>query len=113
MKALLIAYRLYLMGYKKIESDNEVPTDYSLLKEKDDQYPITVFGLNKPISSNKISKYLNSEFYHYLTIYKNTKNYGLPYKTFFDAPHWLLDLIDRFNTINEEYNRYKAIKGLL
>jgi hypothetical protein len=102
------------MGYRKIESDNEVPTNYSLLKEKnDDPYPITVFGLNKPISSNKISKYLNTEFYHYLTIYKNTKNYGLPYDNWLDAPHWLLHLIDKFDSINEEYSRYKAIKGLL
>jgi hypothetical protein len=105
---------LYLIGYRKIESDNEVPQDYSLVKEKDnDPYPITIFGLNKPISSNKISQYLNSEFYHYLGIYKNVKNYGLPYNNWFDAPHWLLDLIDKFNDINEEYERYKKIKGFI
>jgi hypothetical protein len=103
-----------LIGYRKLESDSEVPTNYSVLKEKeDDPYPITVFGLSKPISSNKISKYLNSEFYHYLTIYKNTKNYGLPYDNWLDSPHWLLNLIDRFDSITEEYNRYKAIKGIL
>jgi hypothetical protein len=100
-----------LIGYRKIESDSEVPTDYSLLK--DDPYPITVFGLSKPISSNKISKYLNSEFYHYLTIYKNTKNYGLPYDNWFSSPRWLLNLIDRFDSVSEEYNRYKTINGLI
>jgi hypothetical protein len=105
---------LYLTGYRKLESDNEVPADHSLLKEKeDDPYPITIFGLNKPISSNKISKYLNEEFYHYLNIYKNTKKFGLPYDNWFYAPHWLLNLIDRFDDINEEYNRYKTIKGLI
>jgi hypothetical protein len=112
MKALLVAYRLYLTGYRKIESDNEIPSDYSTLKD-DDPYPITVFGLTKPISSNKISQYLNSEFYHYLTIYKNTKSYGLPYDNWLNAPRWLLNLIDKFDTINEEYNRYKTIKGIL
>jgi hypothetical protein len=102
-----------LTGYRKLESDNEVPTNYSLLKDENDPYPITIFGLNKPISSNKINKYLNSEFYHYLMIYKNIKNYGLPYKTFFDAPTWLLNLIDKFDSINEEYERYKKIKGII
>jgi hypothetical protein len=105
---------LYLIGYRKIESDNEIPQDYSLLKEKDDDpYPITIFGINKPISSNKISSYLTTEFYHYLTIYKNTKNYGLPYDNWLDTPSWLLNLIDKFDSINEEYSRYKTIKGIL
>jgi hypothetical protein len=103
-----------LVGYRKIDSDSEVPSDYSVLKEKEDEpYPINIFGLNKPISSNKISHYLNTKFYHYLKIYKNIKNYGLPYKTFFDAPYWLLDLIERFDAITEEYNRYKTIKGII
>jgi hypothetical protein len=102
-----------LIGYKKIESDNEVPADYSILKDNNDPYPITVFGLNKPISSNKISQYLNSEFYHYLNIYKNIKKFGLPYDNWLNAPHWLLNLVDKFDDINEEYNRYKAIKGII
>jgi hypothetical protein len=114
MKTLSIAYRLYLVGYRKLESDNEVPTNYSLLKEKEDEpYPITIFGISKPISSNKISHYLNPEFYYYLEIFKNIKRYGLPYDNFLNAPHWLLNLIDRFDSITEEYNRYKAIKGIL
>jgi hypothetical protein len=72
-----------------------------------------IFGLNKPISSNKISNYLNFNFYHYLTIYKNIKNYGLPYNNWLDAPKWVLDLIDRFDAVTEEYNRYKLSKGIL
>jgi hypothetical protein len=103
-----------LAGYRKLESDSEVPENYSLLREQeDDPYPITVFGLSKPVSSNKVSQYLNSTFYHYLAIYKNIKNYGLPYDNWFNAPSWLLDLVDRFDSISEEYNRYKAIKGIL
>jgi hypothetical protein len=103
-----------LVGYRKLESDSEVPTDYSVLKEKeDDPYPVSIFGLNKPISSNKISHYLNPAFYHYLTIYKNIKSFGLPYDNWLDAPKWLLNLIDKFDLISEEYNRYKAIKGIL
>jgi hypothetical protein len=74
---------------------------------------LTIFGIDKPISSNKIHKYLNEEFYHYLTIYKNIKNYGLPYINWFFAPEWLLNLIDFFDDIKEEYIRYKAIKGLV
>jgi hypothetical protein len=105
---------LYLIGYKKIGSDDEAPSNYSILKEKeDDPYPIIIFGLNKPISSNKISQYLNFEFYHYLMIYKNVKSFGLPYKSWFDAPYWLLDLIDKFDDVNEEYERYKKSKGYL
>jgi hypothetical protein len=99
------------MGYKKIESDNETPPDYSAVKG-DDPYPITVFGLRKPVSSGKIGGYLNAEFYHYLGIYKNVKNYGLPYGTWFDAPRWMLELIDRFDAVTEEYTRYKAVKGI-
>jgi hypothetical protein len=104
-----------LVGYRKLESDSEVPADHSLLKEKeDDPYPITVFGLSKPLSSNKISKYLNAEFYHYLNIYKNTKNFGLPFKgTWLDNPKWVLTLVHLFDGINEEYERYKAIKGII
>jgi hypothetical protein len=100
------------MGYRKLESENEVPSDYSTVKE-DDPYPITVFGLNRPISSNKISLYLNSEFYHYVNIYKNTKKFGLPYDNWLDAPRWLLNLIDRFDSVTEEYTRYKAVKGYI
>jgi hypothetical protein len=98
-----------LVGYRKIESNSDIPPNYSTLKD-DDPYPITVFGLSKPISSNKINNYLTTEFYHYLQIYKNTKSFGLPYDNWFDAPHWLLDLIDKFDTINDEY---KLLKGLL
>jgi hypothetical protein len=103
---------LYLTGYKKIESGADVPQNYSLLKE-DDPYPVTVFGLQRPVSSNKIPGYLTSEFYHYLTVYKNVKRYGLPYDTWLDAPNWLLDLVDRFDAVTEEYNRYKTAKGIL
>jgi hypothetical protein len=46
-------------------------------------------------------------------LYKNIKNYGLPYKSFFDAPVWLLDLIETFDNIDEEYSRYKAAKGII
>jgi hypothetical protein len=113
MKTLLIAYRLHLTGYKKIESDDGVPADCSLVKEKDDPYPVSVFGLDKPIPSNKIGNYLAAEFYHYLAVYKNTKNYGLPYKSWLDAPRWLLDLTDRFDSVNEEHKRYKTMKGIL
>jgi hypothetical protein len=112
MTALLMAYRLHLIGYKKIESDTETPADYSTVKD-DDPYPIIVFGLNKPVSSNKIGRYLNSEFYHYLKIYKNIKNYGLPYDNWLNAPKWILDLIDKFDSVTEEYNRYKLSKGII
>jgi hypothetical protein len=73
MKSLLVAYRLYLMGYRKLESDNEVPADYSRVKE-DDPYPITVFGLSKPISSSKISRYLNPSFIIMSTFTKTLKS---------------------------------------
>jgi hypothetical protein len=104
-----------LAGYRKLESDSEVPENYSLLREReDDPYPITVFGLSKPVSSNKVSQYLNSTFYHYLTIYKNIKSFGLPFKgTWLDNPKWVLTLVHLFDDINEEYNRNKAIKGIL
>jgi hypothetical protein len=90
------------MGYRKIESDADVPPNYSTLKD-DDPYPISVFGLSKPISSNKINNYLTPEFYHYLNIYKNTKSFGLPYDSWFDAPKWLLNLIDKFDAVRDEY----------
>jgi hypothetical protein len=112
MKALLIAYRLHLTGYRRIESDDEAP-EASPLKENDDPYPITVFGLGEPVSSGKIGRYLTGEFYHYLRIYKNVKNYGLPYGAWLDAPGWLLDLVDRFDGVTEEYGRYKAAKGIV
>lgn len=100
-----------MVGHRKIESDDDVPQNHSLLKD-DDPYPIVVFGIKKPVPSTKIGKYLNSEFFHYLSIYKNVKNYGLPYKTFLDAPQWLLDLIDKFDAVTEEYNRYALSKRL-
>jgi hypothetical protein len=101
---------LYLTGYRKYEG--EVSQGYSVTSN-DDPYPLTIFGLDKPISSNKISTYLTEEFYHYLVIYKNIKNYGLPFASWYDAPYWLLNLIDTFDDIKEEYSRYKAIKGLI
>jgi hypothetical protein len=108
----LIAYRLYLIGYKKITDGTSVPRNHSVLKD-DDPYPITVFGLDKPLSSNKIGNYLNGTFYHYLMIYKNIKRHGLPYKNWLDAPYWLLDLVDKFDGVSEEYARYRTIKGIV
>jgi hypothetical protein len=101
------------MGYRRIESGDETPADYSTVREKDDPYPVSVFGISKPVSSAKIGAYLSGEFYHYLRIYKNVKRYGLPYNNWFDAPPWLLDLVDRFDGVNEEYGRYKALKGII
>jgi hypothetical protein len=46
-------------------------------------------------------------------LYKNIKNYGLPYDNFPDAPSWLLELIDSFDAVKEEYTRYKTIKGII
>jgi hypothetical protein len=100
------------MGYRKAESD-EAPQNYSLLNEKeDDPYPVTVFGLNNPLSSNRISKYLTPEFYYYINIYRNIKSFGLPYNNWIDSPKWLLDLINRFDDISEEFQRYKKVKNL-
>jgi hypothetical protein len=98
------------MGYRRIEADSETPANYSLLT--DDPYPITIFGLTKPISSNKISKYLTPEFYHYAEIYKNVKNYGLPWN-WLTAPRWLLEMINQFDDISDEYYKYKHIRGIL
>jgi hypothetical protein len=101
------------MGYNRIEGGDDVPQGHSSLEEHDDPYPVVVFGLNKPLSSGRIGNYLTGEFYHYVKLYRRVKNYGLPYRTWLDAPHWLLDLIDRFDGINEEYKRYKASKGIM
>jgi hypothetical protein len=100
------------MGYRKIESDNDIPPDYSTLKD-DDPYPINIFGLSKPISSKKIDDCLTTDFYHYLNIYKNTKQFGLPYHSWIDAPKWLLTLFHSFTDIENEYERYKKVKGLI
>jgi hypothetical protein len=72
-----------------------------------------VFGLENPVSSGKIGRYLTGKFYHYLELYKNIKRYGLPYRNWLDAPRWLLKLVDRFDDVSEEYNRYKAVKGIV
>jgi hypothetical protein len=99
------------MGYRKIENDNEVPLSHSVLKE-DDPYPIIIFGLSKPLSSNKISKYLTPEFYYYVDIYRNIKSFGLPFKgSWLDNPGWVLTLVHFFDDIKEEYNKYKKLKG--
>jgi hypothetical protein len=71
-----------------------------------------VFG-EKTISDSKIGNYLNSEFYHYLMIYKNVKSFGLPYHNWLDSPKWLILLIHLFDEINEEYDRYKKLKGFI
>jgi hypothetical protein len=100
------------VGYRKIESDNEVPQNYSLIDN--DPYPITIFGLSKPISSNKISNYLNENFYYYLDIYINIKSFGLPFKgTWLDNPKWIIKLVSIFDDISEEYDRYKKSKGYI
>jgi hypothetical protein len=103
MKALLLAYRLHLIGYRKVESDEETPGGFFALKKDDDPYPIMVFGVVNPIPSNKIGKYLTAEFYYYLKIYKNVKNYGLPYQNWLDAPRWVLELVDKFDSVTAEY----------
>jgi hypothetical protein len=112
MTALLTAFRLKLIGYRRVESDTEVPPNYSEFKA-DDPYPVIVFGLSKPISSHRIHEYLTPGFYHYLGIYRNVKNYGLPFTNWLDAPRWVLTLIDRFDDVSEEYERHKKSKGLI
>jgi hypothetical protein len=103
MKTLLIAYRLHLTGYRRIEGEDETPGGHSTLKSDEDPYPIMIRGIEKPIPSNKIGKYLTSDFYYYLRIYKNVKNYGLPYQSWLDAPRWMLDLVDKFDSVTEEF----------
>jgi hypothetical protein len=102
------------MGYRKIENDTEIPLDYSVLKEKEDPYPVLVFGLSKPLSSNKISNYLTPGFYYYVDIYRNIQSFGLPLNgTWLDNPKWVLTLVHFFDDINEEYTKYKKVKGYI
>jgi hypothetical protein len=70
-----------------------------------------VFGISKPIPSNKIGTYLNDSFYYYLNIYKNIKRFGLPYDNWTLSPKWLLKMIDVFDEIQNEYERYKISNG--
>jgi hypothetical protein len=101
------------MGYRKIESDSEeVPQGFTVTKESD-PYPIEIFGVGT-MSDSKIGKYLTSEFYYYVTIYKNTKSFGLPFPgTWLNNPTWVLTLAQLFDDINEEYRKYKKSKGYI
>jgi hypothetical protein len=99
------------MGYKKVDSD-DIPAGYEAVKFSE-PYPVSIFGERKPIADTSIGKYLNTEFYYYLNIYRNIKLFGLPYKSWLDCPRWLLYLLHLFDDIEKEYEKYKLSKKLI
>jgi hypothetical protein len=100
------------MGYRRLD-DDEGGKNIKTSDTDNEPFPVIVFGLNKPVSSNKIGKYLTGSFYYYLDIYKNINRFGLPFDKWTDSPQWLLKLVDMFDEIKDEYGAYKKAKGLI
>jgi len=100
------------LGYRKTES-NDAPTGYKSASamNDDDVYPISIFGEEKPIPNNKLGRYINSDFFYYNGIYENNKRFGFPYKDWFDAPHWVLELHELFENTDKEYEIHLMNKG--
>jgi hypothetical protein len=101
------------MGYRRLENDDgkDVATDDGV--DIDEPFPVMVFGLSKPIPSNKIGKYLTDSFFYYLNIYKNINRFGLPFDQWTDSPKWLLDMVHWFDDIKNEYEGHKKAKGFV
>ena len=96
------------MGYRKLEGA-DIPSGYKATTPNE-PYPITIFNEEKPISDNKICKYIGDEFNYYLNIYENIKTFGLPQKDWTQAPHWLLEMCKMIKSIENEYESYQIQK---
>jgi hypothetical protein len=61
------------------------------------------------IPDNKISKYLNDEFFYYNNIYENICNFGLHCK-WTDSPSWVLDLYYLFKQVDKNFEIHQLNK---
>jgi len=96
------------MGYRRAETVDAIPIreNKTALNEP---HPVTIFGEPKPISDKKIGKYLTDEIFYYINLYTKIKKFGLPhiYKSWLDAPQWLMELHDLFELTEAEYEYYQ------
>jgi len=95
------------MGYRKLEGA-DIPSGYKATTPNE-PYPITIFNEEKPISDNKICKYINDEFNYYVSLYENIKEFGL-HCNWVDAPSWLLNLVKDFKNIEKEHEIFMIQK---
>jgi hypothetical protein len=95
------------MGYRKLETE-DIPLNHNSTTPSD-PYPISLSD-GKIIPDNKISKYLNDDFFYYINIYENIKEFGIPYKNWIEAPHWLLDMYKRLKQKEKQYENYLVNK---
>jgi len=98
------------MGYRRVEeadakpiSQNKANNAYAI----NEPHPVSVFGVERPISEKKIGKYLTDDVFYYINIYENICNFGLPYDNWLSAPAWLLDMYKMFKLIEKEYEVYQ------
>ena len=93
------------MGYRRAESTETAPS-----RQSSEPFPVSIFGEPKPIADNKIGKHLTDEIFYYIDIHRKIKKFGLPhiYRSWLDAPHWLMDLHDLFESTETEYEHWQA-----
>lgn len=78
---------------------------------EEEPYPVDVFGEPNPILDTKIADYLTNDVFHYIGVYKRIKQFGLPYPSWLDAPHWVTDLYDSFEQVEREWEHWQMPKS--
>jgi hypothetical protein len=90
---------LTLAGYRRAEINGEGVTG-----KEADPYPVKIPGIEKPIPSTKVGKYLNDDFWYYYGVYKNCKAFGPPHGgAWIHEPRWVLYLVRFFDDLTGSY----------
>jgi len=99
------------MGYRRAEQ-TDAPAATLKTNAANEPHPVEIYGESKPISDTKIGRYLTDDTFYYINLYNKIKKYGLPhiYKSWMDAPDWLMEMCDLFERADSEYEAYQANK---
>jgi hypothetical protein len=74
-------------------------------------FPVTLPGVEKILSSNKLKQYDTPELTYYFGVYCNTNRYGLPFSNWTETPVWLLRLMAAFDAAIRDCTEYRRKKG--
>jgi len=106
------------MGYRRAEQADAKQADVMPVSQTktnnayaiNEPHPVEIWGEEKPISEKKLPKYLTDDVFHYIDIYENICNFGLPYDNWLSAPSWLLDMYKMFKSLEKQYEHHLASK---
>lgn len=98
------------MGYRRHEEGESLKVG-ERVTEKDDPYPVSVYGEDRPVPDSRIGRYMDGDFFFYNGVAEKVRRYGLPYPSWLDAPQWLLELCGDFERVDTEWENWKTAQA--